>query len=172
VVVVSTWYWNPIIDFCSRLTYVHSCNYYTGLKLDTWMCIYACPSTARAKWPSRSHHRFFGESPINCHRYRLRSTRFASTILLIFATMGAFLSYYFPPEPLFAIEQIPDLTGQVIIVTGYAVISHACWFGFPHGRYLFYSGNAGIGRETCKVRVPIASFDSQLIIMHFQGPPK
>ncbi|KAF8601549.1 NAD-binding protein [Ceratobasidium sp. AG-I] len=36
----------------------------------------------------------------------------------------------FPGRPRWSIDQIPDLTGQVIIVTG---------------------GNAGIGRETCKV---------------------
>ncbi|KAG8695093.1 hypothetical protein FRC11_001739 [Ceratobasidium sp. 423] len=35
----------------------------------------------------------------------------------------------FPPKSLFTVDQIPDLTGQVIIVTG---------------------GNAGIGKETCK----------------------
>ncbi|KAG8739317.1 hypothetical protein FRC12_016364 [Ceratobasidium sp. 428] len=43
--------------------------------------------------------------------------------------MGNQLSQVFPPKPLFTVEQIPDLTGQVIIVTG---------------------GNAGVGRETCK----------------------
>ncbi|KAG8747717.1 hypothetical protein FRC10_011844 [Ceratobasidium sp. 414] len=36
----------------------------------------------------------------------------------------------FPGQPRWSIDQIPDLTGQVMIVTG---------------------GNAGIGRETCKV---------------------
>ncbi|CAE6380510.1 unnamed protein product [Rhizoctonia solani] len=32
--------------------------------------------------------------------------------------MGNTLSQGFPPKPLFAVEQIPDLTGQVMIVTG------------------------------------------------------
>ncbi|KAG8770413.1 hypothetical protein FRC12_004276 [Ceratobasidium sp. 428] len=36
----------------------------------------------------------------------------------------------FPGQPSWSIDQIPDLTGQVTIVTG---------------------GNAGIGKETCKV---------------------
>jgi len=43
--------------------------------------------------------------------------------------MGNIYSQTFPPVSLFAVEQIPDLTGQVMIVTG---------------------GNAGVGKETCK----------------------
>ncbi|KAH7338361.1 NAD-binding protein [Rhizoctonia solani] len=43
--------------------------------------------------------------------------------------MGNMYSQIYPPKSLFTVDQIPDLTGQVIIVTG---------------------GNAGIGRETCK----------------------
>ncbi|EUC59465.1 oxidoreductase, putative, partial [Rhizoctonia solani AG-3 Rhs1AP] len=43
--------------------------------------------------------------------------------------MGNSYSQAFPPKSQFTVEQIPDLAGQVIIVTG---------------------GNAGIGRETCK----------------------
>jgi hypothetical protein len=35
-------------------------------------------------------------------------------------TMGNLISQSFPPKSLFTVDQIPDLTGQVIIVTGYA----------------------------------------------------
>lgn len=34
------------------------------------------------------------------------------------AIMGSVLSQMFPPKPVFSVEQIPDLTGQVIVVTG------------------------------------------------------
>ncbi|CUA76945.1 hypothetical protein RSOLAG22IIIB_06409 [Rhizoctonia solani] len=43
--------------------------------------------------------------------------------------MGNSFSQGFPPKSRFAVEQIPDMTGQVVIVTG---------------------GNAGVGKETCK----------------------
>jgi hypothetical protein len=33
--------------------------------------------------------------------------------------MGSAFSQTFPPKPVFSVEQIPDLTGQVVIVTGY-----------------------------------------------------
>ncbi|KAB5588886.1 hypothetical protein CTheo_7672 [Ceratobasidium theobromae] len=43
--------------------------------------------------------------------------------------MGNLISQSFPPKSHFSVDQIPDLAGQVIIVTG---------------------GNAGVGKETCK----------------------
>ncbi|KAG8742089.1 hypothetical protein FRC10_002025 [Ceratobasidium sp. 414] len=44
--------------------------------------------------------------------------------------MGNFISHHFPPKSRFEVDQIPDLSGQVMVVTG---------------------GNTGVGKETCKV---------------------
>lgn len=45
----------------------------------------------------------------------------------------------FPPKPKWSIDQIPDLSGKVMIVTG---------------------GYAGIGTETVKVRFTLNSFSA------------
>lgn len=44
--------------------------------------------------------------------------------------IASLISGSFPPKPTYSADQVPDLTGKVIIVTG---------------------GNAGLGKETVKV---------------------
>ena len=52
-----------------------------------------------------------------------------------------------PPEPTFNVDQIPDLSGKVMIVTGASSsLGH-----FASADSLVVGGNAGIGRETVKV---------------------
>jgi NAD(P)-dependent dehydrogenase (short-subunit alcohol dehydrogenase family) len=61
--------------------------------------------------------------------------------------MSSIISQFFPPKATWSVDQIPDLTGKVAIVTG------ACR---PSSSYrckltnAWTGGNTGIGKETCK----------------------
>ena len=64
--------------------------------------------------------------------------------------MGGALSVLvqsFPPSPIWGVNEIPDLTGKVFLVTGAFTryILKACVLNFV-------GGNAGVGKETVKVR--------------------
>ncbi|ELU36756.1 short chain dehydrogenase domain-containing protein [Rhizoctonia solani AG-1 IA] len=85
-----------------------------------------CSGTCKPKTSNFSTHGYM--YLVDNHRDLLQ---LASAIIFnhFLYAMGSNLSQTFPPKPLFSVEQIPDLTGQVIIVTG---------------------GNAGLGKETCK----------------------
>lgn len=50
-----------------------------------------------------------------------RPSRTPSHHLSILSAMGAYLSVFddtYPPKPQFSVDDIPDLTGKVVIVTG------------------------------------------------------
>lgn len=72
----------------------------------------------------------------------------ASSLIKFF---GTFRDQAFPPKPTFSVEQIPDLTGRVVIVTG---TYRACSlypirlrigfdsFGFQRREYWCWEGNS------------------------------
>ena len=65
--------------------------------------------------------------------------------------MGATYSIFeqsFPPRPTWSVNDIPDLTGKVILVTGAYSDINTCNLNMS----LFVGGNAGVGKETVKVR--------------------
>ena len=64
--------------------------------------------------------------------------------------MGAILSIAqqsFPPRPTWGVDDIPDLTGKVAIVTGAFINTEVCLH-----IDMVTGGNTGVGKETVKVR--------------------
>jgi hypothetical protein len=64
--------------------------------------------------------------------------------------MGGILSIAqvsFPPRPTWGVDDIPDLTGKVAIVTGAFINLGVCLYA-----NMVTGGNTGVGKETVKVR--------------------
>jgi retinol dehydrogenase 12 len=53
----------------------------------------------------------------------------------------------FPPRPTWGVDDIPDLTGKVAIVTGTFINLGVCSYA-----NIVTGGNVGVGKETVKVR--------------------
>ena len=70
--------------------------------------------------------------------------------------MGALYSVLeqsFPPRPTWSVNDIPDLTGKVILVTGAFSDINICACVCMLNVFLFVGGNAGVGKETVKVSI-------------------
>lgn len=57
----------------------------------------------------------------------------------------------FPPKPTWTTEDVPDLTGKVIIVTGMLIL--ICSLAFANLFRIALGGNSGLGLELTKVRL-------------------
>ena len=70
--------------------------------------------------------------------------------------MGATYSVFeqsFPPRPTWSVNDIPDLTGKVILVTGAFSDISICVCACMLSVSSFEGGNAGVGKETVKVSI-------------------
>ena len=67
----------------------------------------------------------------------------------------------YPPKSRFSVDQIPDLSGRVILVTGRRICCPLR--GLLHGLICHIGGNSGLGYETIKVRCDPAPFIPTLI---------
>ena len=68
--------------------------------------------------------------------------------------IGQGLAQAWPPKPKFSTDQIPDLTGRVVIVTGkqntlVELVVH--YRGLKYRRYVTIGASSGIGKHTVQV---------------------
>ena len=66
----------------------------------------------------------------------------------------SFLAQSFPPRPTWSADDIPDLTGKVILVTGAPFLRQKSMPGVLNVGVSRVGGNTGVGKETVKVRAP------------------
>jgi hypothetical protein len=85
--------------------------------------------------------------------------------------MGGILSVAqqsFPPRPTWGVDDIPDLTGKVAIVTGAFINLGVCLYANPKCCMLT-GGNTGVGKETVKVRFARAEVVTERCLYLYTG---
>ena len=65
------------------------------------------------------------------------------------ASFWTLLTQFFPPASKWSLDEIPDLTGKVALVTGGCRLSNSDAFCVADIMFVV-GGNVGLGKETCK----------------------